>query len=193
MIVDNGAADIGGAIMLDDSSNVALVNNTVANNVSTGSSENSRRQPALGRAGLRGQRPAVPGRCSAGTAPKFSNPVALFNNIFWNNEAFTLSQPGPGATLVSPGLHRLRGPRDRPNPASRSTRTPRYSLLTNGNVAAAGRQLRDDAGRRSARHRLPDRARRTTATSSASTRVRRAVHPRARPSPARGSIRRPPR
>ena len=41
MIVDNGAADIGGAIMLDDSSNVRIINNTVANNVSTGSSENS--------------------------------------------------------------------------------------------------------------------------------------------------------
>ena len=37
-------------------------------------------------------------------APDFSNPVALFNNIFWNNNAFTLDQFGPGATLVNQGF-----------------------------------------------------------------------------------------
>ena len=36
--------------------------------------------------------------------PDFSNPVALFNNIFWNNNAFTLDQFGPGATLVNQGF-----------------------------------------------------------------------------------------
>ena len=41
MIVDNGAADAGGAILLQDAKNVRIVNNTVANNVTTGTSEQS--------------------------------------------------------------------------------------------------------------------------------------------------------
>jgi hypothetical protein len=58
---------------------------------------------------------------------RFSNPVALFNNIFWNNQAFTLSQPGPGAALVDRGfidleVHGTGSPND--------TFTPRFSLLT---------------------------------------------------------------
>ena len=42
----------------------------------------------------------------------FSNPVALFNNIFWNNDALTLEPVRPGRDAGRPGLHRLRGPRD---------------------------------------------------------------------------------
>ncbi len=41
MIVNNVAADLGGAIMLDDSSMVAVINNTIANNATTGTSESS--------------------------------------------------------------------------------------------------------------------------------------------------------
>src|SRR5262249_44435665 len=41
MIVDNGAADLGGAITLDDSANVRIINNSVADNVTTASSESS--------------------------------------------------------------------------------------------------------------------------------------------------------
>ena len=37
-------------------------------------------------------------RCPA-SAPHFSNPVALFNNIFWDNQAYMLDRFGPGATL----------------------------------------------------------------------------------------------
>jgi large repetitive protein len=40
-IVDNGAADAGGGILLQDAKAVTIVNNTVANNVSTGTSEQS--------------------------------------------------------------------------------------------------------------------------------------------------------
>jgi hypothetical protein len=62
-------------------------------------------------------------------SPDFSNPRALFNNIFWNNQAYTLSQPGPGATLVNEGFidFEIRGTTN-----NADTFTPRYSDLTNG-------------------------------------------------------------
>src|SRR5262249_44775513 len=112
MIVNNLAADLGGAIMLDDSSRTQVVNNTIANNVTTGSSEAS----AVGQphgAGLTSEanEPAwqtdpryAAQYPNAATRPDFSNPVALFNNIFWNNDAMTLDQFGPGAALVDNGF-----------------------------------------------------------------------------------------
>ena len=131
MVVDNGAADIAGAIMLDDSSNVAIVNNTIADNVSTASSENSQ----IGvphSAGLASEAndPRFQAMLPAGS-PDFSDPVALFNNIFWNNNAFTLDQFGPGATLVNQGfidfeIHGMTNNAD--------TFTPRFSDLTNGQI-----------------------------------------------------------
>jgi large repetitive protein len=131
MIVDNGAADLGGAIMLDDSSNARIVNNTVANNVTTASSENS----AIGvphSAGLAAEanEPLFQATLPAGS-PDFSNPSALFNNIFWDNDAMTLSQFGPGATLVDAGFidFEVHGTTN-----NADTFTPRYSTLTNGNI-----------------------------------------------------------
>jgi len=129
-IVDNGAADLGGAIMLDDSSNLRIVNNTVANNVSTGSAESSDGKPHA--AGLASEaNDALFQATLPATAPHFSNPSALFNNIFWNNNAFTLDRPGPGAALVNQGfidfeIHGTTNPAD--------TYTPRYSSLTNGQL-----------------------------------------------------------
>jgi hypothetical protein len=130
MIVDNGAADIGGAITLDDSSNVRIVNNTVANNVSTGSSENSDGNPHSAGLASEANSPPFQAMLPPG-APDFSNPAALFNNIFWNNNAFTLSQPGPGATLVDQGFldFEIRGTTN-----NADTFTPRYSTLTNGQI-----------------------------------------------------------
>jgi hypothetical protein len=57
---------------------------------------------------------------------RFSDPVALFNNIFWNNEAFTLSSHAVDATLNSSGPmdFEIRGLTGSP------TFTPRYSLLS---------------------------------------------------------------
>jgi hypothetical protein len=128
IIADNGSADLGGAIMLDDSSQVAVINNTVANNVSTASSESSDGN-AHG-AGLTAEAndPLFQATLPAGS-PDFSNPTALFNNIFWDNNAYTLSSTGPGATLVDQGFidFEIHGTTN-----SADTFTPRYSDLTNG-------------------------------------------------------------
>jgi len=148
MIVDNGAADMGN-LVLDDSSRVAIINNTIANNVSTGSSENScvisQNTPYCAHsAGLaseandqqwQDQQPAG--------APDFSNPVALFNNIFWNNNAYTLDQFGPGATLVSQGFidFEVRG-----TTTATDRYTPRYSDLTNGQILGPDGLLRNLQG-----------------------------------------------
>ena len=128
MINNNGAADIGGAATIDDSSNVRFVNNTVANNVSTGSSEDSDGNPHSAGLASEANDPLFQAMLPAGS-PGFSRPAALFNNIFWNNNAFTLSQPGPGATLVNEGFidFEVRG-----TGVNSDTFTPRYSDLTNG-------------------------------------------------------------
>jgi hypothetical protein len=131
MIVDNGAADMGGAVTIDDAANARISNNTVADNVTTASSENS----AIGvphAAGLatEANEPLFQATLPA-SAPHFSNPTALFNNIFWNNDAMTLSQFGPGATLVDAGFidFEVRGTTN-----NSGTFTPRYSTLTNGQI-----------------------------------------------------------
>jgi hypothetical protein len=130
MIVDNGAADLAGGIMLDDSSNVRIVNNTLANNVSTGSSENSDGNPHSAGLASEANDPLFQAMLPA-NAPDFSRPTALFNNIFRNNNAFTLSQPGPGATLVNGGFidFEVFGTTN-----NADTFTPRYSSLTNGQI-----------------------------------------------------------
>jgi hypothetical protein len=129
-LVDNGSADIGGAITLDDSSNVRIINNTVANNVSTASSENSDGNAHSAGLASEGNDPLFQATLPAGS-PDFSRPAALFNNIFWNNNAFTLSQPGPGATLVDQGFidFEVHGTTN-----NADTFTPRYSDLTNGQI-----------------------------------------------------------
>jgi hypothetical protein len=130
-IVDNLAADLGGAILLDDASNVRIINNTIANNVTTGSSESSAIGVPHG-AGLTSEAndPLFQATLPPG-APDFSNPVALFNNIFWNNDAMTLDQFGPGATLVDQGFidFEIHGTTN-----NADTFTPRYSTLTNGQI-----------------------------------------------------------
>jgi parallel beta-helix repeat protein len=139
MIVDNLAADLGGAIMLDDSSRTNIINNTISDNVTTGSSESSAIGVPHG-AGLTSEanEPAWQADAryaaqypNAATRPDFSNPTALFNNIFWNNDAMTLSQFGPGATLVDQGFidFEIHGTTN-----NNDTFTPRYSDLTNSQI-----------------------------------------------------------
>jgi hypothetical protein len=124
--VDNGAADLGGALTLDDSSNVAVVGNTVANNVSTASCETCDTTPHSAGLAAEANAPLFQATLPAGSAT-FSNPVALFDNIFWQNQAFTLSHHGPGAALVSHGFIDLEV---RGTTSGADAFTPRYSLLT---------------------------------------------------------------
>src|SRR4029077_1028030 len=131
MVVDNGAADLGGAITLDDTANARIINNSVANNVTTASSENSAiDEPHAAGLAAEANEPLFQATLAAG-ALHFSNPTALFNNIFWNNDAMTLSQFGPGATLVDQGFidFEVRGTTN-----NADTFTPRYSTLTNGQI-----------------------------------------------------------
>jgi large repetitive protein len=145
MINENGSADLGGAIMLDDSSKVTIVNNTVANNVSTASSESS--DGLRHGAGLSAEANDTLWQSDSryvaqypnpATRPDFANPTALFNNIFWQNNAYTLSSTGPGATLVNQGfldfeIHGTTRNADR--------FTPRFSDLTNGQILVNGLQF----------------------------------------------------
>jgi hypothetical protein len=57
--------------------------------------------------------------------------VAQFNDIFWNNNAFTLTGFGPGATLVNQGFidFEVHGTTN-----NADTFVPRYSDLTNGQI-----------------------------------------------------------
>ena len=138
MIDNNGAADLGGAVTLDDASDVRLVDNTVANNVSTGSSEDSDGRPHSAGLASEANDPLFQATLPAG-APGFARPTALFNNIFWNNDAFTLSQPGPGATLVDRGFIDLEV---HGTGTATDTYTPRYSDLTNGQILGPDGVLR---------------------------------------------------
>lgn len=122
MIVNNHAADLGGGVSLDDASNVVIVNNTIARNDTTASATDS--VPGVPRgAGLVSQAHSPVFQASplaAGTT--FSNPRALFNNIFWENQAYTLDligqELGPAAVL------------DLEVVGTAGAFCPRYSLLT---------------------------------------------------------------
>jgi hypothetical protein len=98
MIVNNVATDFGGGIALDDASNVTIVNNTIADNKTTATAEDS--DGLAHGAGLvsEGHSAAFQAMLPGGAAT-FSNPV-LFNNIFWNNQAFTWD----GAALIFDSL-----------------------------------------------------------------------------------------
>ena len=97
MLINNVAADFGGGISLDNASNTTIVNNTIAYNVSTGTSED--RDVTCGEnapffscphsAGIISEmhEAAFQATLPPGS-PNFSDPV-LLNNILWGNEAFT--------------------------------------------------------------------------------------------------------
>jgi hypothetical protein len=96
MIVNNVSTDIGGGIALDDASNVVIVNNTIAKNITTATAEDSDGR-AHG-AGLVSENHSAPFQATLPpNAPKFSDPI-LFNNIFWDNRAGVFDQSLNGGT-----------------------------------------------------------------------------------------------
>jgi hypothetical protein len=132
MLNDNLANDMGGAVMLHDSSNVRIVNDTVANNESTASPVIGGASTTPHSAGLAvdANSPAFQATRPAGS-PRYSRPNLLLNNIFWQNQAFTLSADAPLASLVDHGYldFEVFGTGNHTD-----TLTPRFSDLTNGNI-----------------------------------------------------------
>lgn len=98
MVVNNVATDIGGGIALDDASNVTIVNNTIAKNISTATAEDSDGLPHG--AGLISEPHST--AFAAVVGPGFSDPV-MFNNIFWDNWAYTWD----GTALVPASVFNL--------------------------------------------------------------------------------------
>ena len=106
MINGNVATDFGGGIALDDASDVSIINNTIAYNISTATAEDADRtscspvppqQTCPHGAGLVST--AYSSFFTPADGSTFSDPV-LFNNIFWENEAFYWD----GALPISAGL-----------------------------------------------------------------------------------------
>ncbi|KJS75669.1 MAG: pectin esterase [Desulfotomaculum sp. BICA1-6] len=93
VIVNNVSTDVGGGIALDDASNVVIVNNTIAKNITTATAEDSDGLPHA--AGLVSEPNSAAFQAYLDSnqpgAPIFSDPV-LFNNIFWDNRAGIFNQ-----------------------------------------------------------------------------------------------------
>jgi hypothetical protein len=110
IIVNNVAAYAGGGIALQDAARVNIINNTIANNDSTGTSANAF---AAGAAASTPQGAGIVSNAhtaalATATGQTFSNPV-LTNNILWRNRSFyndrTLNA-GAGGLLANPaGLY----------------------------------------------------------------------------------------
>lgn len=109
IIVNNVAGYYGGAIALQDVAKGSIINNTIANNISTATAANAFQ------AGAVDSTPQPAGIVSnvhstllaANVGPQtFSNP-ALFNNIIWNNRSFYTTNGGAGGLLPNPDPARL--------------------------------------------------------------------------------------
>ncbi|MFZ5634336.1 MAG: SdrD B-like domain-containing protein [Bacillota bacterium] len=90
MIVNNVSTDLGGGIALDDASNVVVVNNTIAKNITTATAEDSDGLPHGAGLASEPHSAAFQAYLPPGSA-NYSNPV-LFNNFFWDNRAGTYDQ-----------------------------------------------------------------------------------------------------
>jgi parallel beta-helix repeat protein len=131
-VVNNVATDVGGGIAIDDSSDVRLVNNTVARNQTTATAEDSDGLPHAAGLAAHPFTPSFRATLPA-SSPSFPNPV-MFNNIFWENRMFTAD-----ATAES-GLAD-QGVRDLEVIGATSTFTPRWSLLTIPHGTPSGSNL----------------------------------------------------
>lgn len=125
MVVNNVATDVGGGISLDDSSNLRLVNNTVARNLTTATAEDSDGHPHGAGITAHPFTASFQATLPAGS-PTFPDPLT-FNNVVWENRAFTY-QPAAGEEnpLVDEGVIDF----EVIHPATPSAFTPRWSLLT---------------------------------------------------------------
>ncbi len=148
MIANNVSTDLGGGIALDDASNVAIFNNTVARNVTTATAEDS--DGLAHAAGLVSERhSAAFGATLAPDAPGFSDPV-LFNNIFWDNRAGVFDQSMNGgrggiAGIGAPGDVRPVNVMDLEVHGMPAFLTPEYCCLSRPYPAGHDNQVGDPA------------------------------------------------
>ena len=130
IIADNVSTHEGGGIALDDATNVRIVNNTVARNITTATAVTSDGSPAA--AGLStGQNSVQLQATLPAGSPTFSKPV-LFNDVFWENKAGTwdgTTVAGIGLTGTGPENFWDMGSTDGSGPLQ-----PRYSVLTTPNA-----------------------------------------------------------
>jgi parallel beta-helix repeat protein len=125
LLVNNVATDAGGGVSIDDSSNVRVINNTVARNRTTATAEDSDGHPHGAGLVAHPFTAAFQSTLPAGS-PTFPNPV-MFNNIFWENRAFTYDPTLPAEDqLVDQGVIDL----EVIHPGTPSAFSPRWSLLT---------------------------------------------------------------
>ncbi len=85
VIADNLSTHEGGGIALDDATNVQVVNNTVARNITTATAITSDGSAAPAGLSTAGNSVQLQASLPVGS-PTYSNPV-LLNNIFWENKA----------------------------------------------------------------------------------------------------------
>jgi len=103
MIVNNVSTHEGGGIALDDSTNVRLVNNTIARNLTTATGLDSNGDPAPAGLSSVGNSALFQASLPPGSST-FSNPL-MFNNIFWDNRAGDLvAAAGGGFDVTGIGL-----------------------------------------------------------------------------------------
>jgi len=131
IIVNNVAGYYGGAIALQDVAAASIINNTIANNVSTATAANAFQ------AGSVDSTPQPAGIVSnvhstllaANITQTFSDP-ALFNNIVWNNRSFYTTNGGAGGLLPNPDSARQVWDLGVLGIAGPPLLSPQFSLLT---------------------------------------------------------------
>ncbi|MEW6684374.1 MAG: PKD domain-containing protein [Nitrospirota bacterium] len=88
MIVNNVSAEQGGGLSVRDSANLTIVNNTIAKNTSTSTSAALILEPGPHAAGMVIYPNTTPFQGSLPPGAKEISDPYLFNNIFWDNQAY---------------------------------------------------------------------------------------------------------
>ena len=87
VVANNISTHEGGGIALDDATNVRIVNDTIAKNITTATAMTSNGRPAPAGLATTGNSAQLQATLPK-NAPTFSKPV-LFNDVFWDNRAGT--------------------------------------------------------------------------------------------------------